>query len=221
MRFWCQILNFFATQSNTATIPESTFYIDILELSLFCFHPQYQIPEGIENYIKGGTLDSTSCVNSQDAAAKLLRYNIELNLWMVTDMRCRRCWVSLASPVQSVIRRPSSVRRACPRSLKKPRVSMIFGQKQDVVDSSTYFSIFFSDARSTTTVSSTTCTPSHPGLSTASVVSGCGWRTTDSSSSSRKLNLSGFVRLVVWPSVRSSRSWSTVLPFFPQRPPET
>ena len=59
----------------------------------FFFHPQYSIPEGIRNYIKSGTLDSTSSVNSQDAAAKLLRYKIELNLWMVTEMRCRRCWV--------------------------------------------------------------------------------------------------------------------------------
>ena len=42
-------------------------------------------------------------MNSQDAAAKLLRYKIELNLWMVTEMRCRRCWVFRASPVQSVI----------------------------------------------------------------------------------------------------------------------
>ena len=112
----------------------------------YFFHPQYSIPEGIRNYIKGGTLDSTSSVNSQDAAAKLLRYKIELNLWMVTEMRCRRCWVSLASPVHSVIRRPSSVRRASPRSLKGPKVSMIVGQKQDVVDNSAYFSIFFSDA---------------------------------------------------------------------------
>ena len=115
-------------------------------LLLLFFHPQYSIPEGIRNYIKGGTLDSTSSVNSQDAAAKLLRYKIELNLWMVTEMRCRRCWVSLASPVHSVIRRPSSVRRASPRSLKGPKVSMIIGQKQDVEDNSAYFSIFFSDA---------------------------------------------------------------------------
>ena len=55
------------------------------------FHPQYTIPEGIRNHIKGGTLDSTSSVNTQDAAAKLPRYKIELNLWMVTEMRCRRC----------------------------------------------------------------------------------------------------------------------------------
>ena len=59
---------------------------------------------------------------------------------------------------------------------------------------------------STTTVSSTTCTTSHPGLSTASVVSGSGRRTTDSSSTRRKPNLSGFFRLVVWPGVRTSRS---------------
>ena len=42
--------------------------------------------------------------------------------------------------------------------------------------------------RSTTTVSSTTCTTSHPGLSTASVVWGSGWRTTDSSSMRRVEN---------------------------------
>ena len=92
--------------------------IIIIIITIIFFHPQYSIPEGIRNYIKDGTLDSTSSVNSQDAAAKLLWYNIELNLWMVTDMRCRRCWVSRASPVQSVIRRPSSVKRASPRSLK-------------------------------------------------------------------------------------------------------
>ena len=40
--------------------------------------------------------------------------------------------------------------------------------------------------RSTTTVSLTTCTTSNPGLSTASVVSGSGWRTIDSSSTRRK-----------------------------------
>ena len=118
----------------------------LLLLLFILIHPQYLIPEDISNYIKGGTLDSTSSVNSQDAAAKLLRYKIELNLWMVTEMRCRRCWVSRASPVQSVIWQPSSVKRACVRSLKGPRVSMIIGQKQDVVDSSAYFSIFFSDA---------------------------------------------------------------------------
>ena len=54
-----------------------------------------------------------------------------------------------------------------------------------------------------------TCTTSHPGVSTASVVSGCGWRTIDSSLTHRKLNSYGSVRLVVWPSVRLSRSWST------------
>ena len=40
--------------------------------------------------------------------------------------------------------------------------------------------------RSTTTATSMTCTTWHPGLSTASVALGCGWRTTDSSSTCRK-----------------------------------
>ena len=54
--------------------------------------------------------------------------------------------VSCVSPVQSVTRRPSSDRKDSPRSLIGPKVSKIIRQKQDVVESSTYFSTFLSDA---------------------------------------------------------------------------
>ena len=57
----------------------------------------------------------------------------------------------------------------------------------------------------------------NPGLSTASVVSGYGWRTTYSSSTRQKPNSSGLVQLVAWPGVRSCRSWSTGPPFFHPR----
>ena len=77
---------------------------------------------------------------------KLPRNKMELNRWMVTEIRWSRCAVSLASPVQSAIRRPSSSRKERPRSLIGPNVSKIIGQKQDVFESSTYFTILRSDA---------------------------------------------------------------------------
>ena len=113
----------------------------------FFLHPQYLIPEGITNcYRRWNSGQHYECGLSHDAAAKLPRNKMELNRWMVTEIRWSRCEVSLASPVQSAIRRPSSSRKERPRSFIGPNVSKIIGQKQDVFESSTYFTILRSDA---------------------------------------------------------------------------
>ena len=52
---------------------------------------------------------------------------------MVTEIRWSRCAVSLASPLQSAIWRPSSSWKERPRSLIGPNVLKIIGQKQDVL----------------------------------------------------------------------------------------
>ena len=112
----------------------------------FLIHPQYLIPEGITNYRRWNSGQHYERGLSYDAAAKLPRNKMELNRWMVTEIRWSRCAVSLASPVQSAIRRPSSTRKERPRSLIGPNVSKIIRQKQDVFESSTYFTILRSDA---------------------------------------------------------------------------
>ena len=113
----------------------------------FFLNPQYLIPEGITNcYRRWNSGQHYECGLSHDAAAKLPRNKMELNRWMVTEIRWSRCEVSLASPVQSAIRRPSSSRKERPRSFIGPNVSKIIGQKQDVFESSTYFTILRSDA---------------------------------------------------------------------------
>ena len=118
-----------------------------MHLLQFFFHPQYLIPEGITNYCRRwNSGQHYERGLSHDAAAKLPRNKMELNRWMVTEIRWNRCAVSLASPVQPAIRRPSSSRKERPRSFIGPNVSKIIGQKQDVFESSTYFTILRSDA---------------------------------------------------------------------------
>ena len=112
----------------------------------FFIHPQYLIPEGITNYCRRwNSGQHYERGLSHDAAAKLPRNKMELNSWMVIEIRWSRCAVSLPSPVQPV-RRPSSSRKERPRSFIGPNVSKIMGQKQDVFESSIYFTILRSDA---------------------------------------------------------------------------
>ena len=123
------------------------FFLFFIYLKFFFkFYPQYLIPEGITNYRRWNSGQHYERGFSHDAAAKLLRNKMELNRWMVTEIRWSRCAVSLTSPVQSAIRRPSSSRKERPRSLIGPNILKIIGQKQDVFESSTYFTILCSDA---------------------------------------------------------------------------
>ena len=87
------------------------------------FHPQYLIPEDITNYCRrwySGQHYERGL--SHDAAAKLPRNKMELNRWMVTEIRWSRCAVPLASPVPSAIRRPISSRKERTRSFIGPNV---------------------------------------------------------------------------------------------------
>ena len=167
------------------------------------------------------TVDMSSAFDCVDHIILVRRLNVFFGIdenaleWIVSYLTGRRQYVRYNGQTSEI----SVVECGVPRgSVLGPMYFVLFTADVFAVSLTSTASPFMDmpmTCRSTTAVSSTTCTTSHPGLSTASVVSGSGWQTTDSSSTRRKP--SGLVRLVVWPCVRSSRSWSTGPPFFHPR----
>ena len=144
-----------------------------------------------------GMLDMSAAFDCVDHIILVRRLNVSFSIdenaldWIVSYITGRRQYVRYNGRTSDISVVECGVPQGSDRSISSFSLQM---SSVLLTSTASLFTDMPMTCRSTTTASSTTCTTSHPGLSTASVVSGCGWRTTDSSSTRRKLNSSGSVR---------------------------